>query len=402
MHHEDVEIRAARADEADEVLRVLCAAFRLPYEAARPIFYQDPFFDLSHKRVLRTQTCGIVSCLTVIPTRLRVGEAWVSLGGIAGVATHPTHQGCGYANQLIAATVSAMAEELHYPLSGLFALSQDLYRRSGWETASLFNRFAFSGSPADYPMTQGVIRSAGSETEPGWAAVRALHGATAAQVSGRCLRDDRRWHLVGTAPGREWLVYQTIGQEVSGYIAWERQGQRLHLLELRASTADACCGLLASLSRRAALDEQIEWSAAPAEVAALQCNGTWREIRQEPGLMLRLVDLPNALATVHAANFASILAQTGQSLTLRAQDTLRPENNVPVRLTAAGVTRGSDSDPNWISGDIAALSPLYLGLHPPSRACNEGQLQVSSPDALTLADQLFPPRAPFVPPLDQF
>ena len=384
------------------MLRVLCASFRLPFDAARPIFYDDPFFDLSHKRVLRTPALGIVSCLTVIPARLRVGGAWVSVGGIAGVATHPAHQGQGYASRLIAATVPSLAEELGYSVSGLFALSDSLYRRFGWEPASEAHRFSFSPASLTSFTAPGIVRPAGAETDPGWAAVRALHAATAAGKSGECWRDDRRWQLIAAASGREWSVYQTPGQIISGYAVWERHARGLHLLELRAPTEEAQRGLLAYLGHQLSPEERLEWTAAPGELAALGLEKNGLEAVSEPGLMLRLIDLPVALTALHANHFAPVLARTGRSLTLRICDSWCSINNAPVRLTAAGVMPGLDSDAAWIQGSIAALAPIYFGFLTPSDAATQGRLRVSSPDALALADQLFPHRTPFVPPLDQF
>ena len=59
--------RTARPAEAEAVLETLCAAFGLNADAARPIFYADPYYDLTHKRILVTPPAGIVSCLTVVP-----------------------------------------------------------------------------------------------------------------------------------------------------------------------------------------------------------------------------------------------------------------------------------------------------------------------------------------------
>src|ERR1700712_1270794 len=84
--------RAARAAETEAVLETLCAAFALNADAARPIFYADPYYDLTYKRVLLTPQAGIVSCLTIVPALIRVGGIPVPAGGIAGVATHPKYQ----------------------------------------------------------------------------------------------------------------------------------------------------------------------------------------------------------------------------------------------------------------------------------------------------------------------
>ena len=392
-----LEIRAARAEEADDTLRVLCAAFGLSFDAARPFFYRDPFFDLSHKRLLRTAEDGILSCLTVVPTQIRVGNAWVPLGGIAGMATRPDRQREGWGGRLLAATVPALADELGYPLSGLFPATEDFYRRFGWETASRTarwrgrcdalptcpeSRFARPLNPDDGAEREAIHR------------IAAMTGRT-----GTCERDPRRWQIIEAAPEREWLVYQAPGEPVTGYAAYEKSVEgaavTLHLRELRALTPTAPQGLIGHFARYPLPDAQMDW------LDRRRSVGAGRRY-SEPGMMLRLTDLTAALAAIHAANLAPVLGEEDRTLTVRARDPLRPANQCPVRLTAAGVESGTDTDPDWIAADIRDLAPLYLGHHTPSDVQARGRLRASSPAALALADQLFPPRAPFVAPLDQF
>ncbi len=393
-----MEIRAARADETDELLRVLCAAFGLPFDVARPIFYRDPFFDLSHKRLLWTPEDGIVSCLTVIPCRLRVGAAWVSLGGIAGVATQPPHRGRGHAGRLLEATVGALADELRYPVSGLFALSEGLYRRFGWETAT---RAARRSVPLALLPRLSAHTTARAATDADLPAIRTLHAASAEARTGGYLRDDRRWRLIGLAGNRECVVAGPP-TGITGYAYWERQADALHLLEM-VGPADARHALLGFLARAEGKPVTLDWTASPADWNALVLpNDAETNSAPEPGLMLRLTDLPAALAAVHEANLAPVLVSAGRTLTVRASDPLRPENARPVRLTPAGVMPGQDDDPNWITADIGTLAPIYLGFRTPSEAHEAGQLTASSPEALAVADTLFPRRDPFVSPLDQF
>jgi predicted acetyltransferase len=395
---DDVEIRAARPEEADDMLRVLCAAFGMPFDAARPIFYRDPFFDLSHKRLLRTPEDGIVSCLTVIPCHVRVGAAWVPLGGIAGVATQPSQQARGYAGRLLQATIGTLADELRYPLSGLFALSEERYRRLGWETSTQ----ASCRILAAIPRPPGVP-SARAATAADRASVRALHASHSGERTGDCLRDDRRWRLIEAA-ARECAVVGPPGG-VTGYAFWERRGDAVHLLEM-AGPVDARRGLMDFLGRGQGKIAALEWTAPPGEWRALGLSEAEPEGAVDcvppPGLMLRLTDAAAALEAVHGANLASVLAACGRTLTVRPADPVRRENNLPLRLTPAGVSAGRASDADWIAADVRALAPVYFGLRTPSQAREAGHLTASSPQALALADALFPPRHPFVAPLDQF
>ena len=398
-----VEIRAARPEEADEVLRVLCAAFGLSFDAARPIYYQDPYYLLSHKRLLRTPAHGIVSCLTVIPTQIRVGAAWVPMGGIAGMATRPDRQGQGWGSRLLAATVPAISAEMGYPLSGLFPAEEKFYRRIGWETASRATRW--HGRPGDLSTVKGIefVRPLDLSHSGDRAAVRALYQK--ADWTGACARDDRRWRIIGTPLlPREWIVYQVPGERIKGYGIYEESivddKRGLHLLELHGATPEARDTLMAFLAERATQCHTLEWTTSEAEVKAFGLGE--RGLDQETGMMLRLTDLTAALEAIHPANLAPVLAIGWRSLTVQASDTLLPQNERPVRLTPAGIRSGADTDTDWIAADIRSLAQIYFGYCTPTEAHRQGCLRASSPEALRLADELFPARSPFVAPLDKF
>jgi predicted acetyltransferase len=393
-----MEIRAIHAEETEEMLSVLCEAFALPLDAARPIFYADPFFDLSHKRLLRAGSDEIASCLTVIPSCLRVGAAWVPLGGIAGVATRPKLRDQGYASNLLAATVGALADELHYPVSGLFAHSEGMYRQLGWELTSYACRRSVPIAPLS-PMSH----QAHAATENDWERIHALHASRAGEHTGGCLRDERRWRIIEAAGSRECTVLKTPdGCDVIGYVFWERHEDVLHILELCAATQRVGEELLGFLRDHQSGADRLEWSVSASQWNACGFSQFAGTSVSEPGLMLRLTDLRAAFTHLHGPNLAPILAATNSSLTLRAADPLRADNNCPWRLTPHGVTPGQATDMNWIAGDIRAFASIYLGSHTPSEHHALGDLTASSSTALALADRLFPLRDPFISPLDQF
>ena len=188
------------------------------------------------------------------------------------------------------------------------------------------------------------------------------------------------------------------GGSITGYCIWDRQ-DALHLLELIASTDDAQRGLLGFLARQP--DALIEWSASPTLLTEFGLPG--QGLPPEPGVMLRIVDLEAALSALHSAHYAPMLAKHDTSLTLHAADSLCPQNTRPLRLTADGIVPGAVSDSEWLRADIRVVGPSLLrGLVLPSEAAAENLLVASSPQTLRLAGHLFPLRAPYVAPLDQF
>src|SRR5579883_1495203 len=87
-------VRALREREIEAHFLLMCAAFGLDENLARPIYFTDPFFDLSHKRVLVDSASeALLSCVTVVPAAIRVaGGATVRMAGLAGVGTRPEEQ----------------------------------------------------------------------------------------------------------------------------------------------------------------------------------------------------------------------------------------------------------------------------------------------------------------------
>lgn len=384
--------RAARPAEAEAVLETLCAAFNLSADAARPIFYADPYYDLTHKRVLLTPQAGVVSCLTVVPALLQIGGVPVRAGGIAGVATRPEYRRRGYAAALLQSTVPALWDELGYPLSLLHPLSAPFYRHFGWETAS--RTLHWSAVPSSLPRYSEAA-SVRPVTTSDWPAIRRIQADLTRTETGASVRDARRWSLIGLpVPGREVFVFEE-GGEVLGYLVWERR-ETLFLLEMHGRTPASRRGLVGWLARQP--QPTVEWPSAP---TLLECFGLPLSGPSEPDVMLRIVDLAAALAAVHPALYAPVLASGGRTLTIRATDTIRPANARPLRLTPGGVVSSTAHDPSWLRADIRILAQFYLGYRIPSDANASGLVTCDSPQTLALADLLFPARAPYVAPLDQ-
>ncbi len=386
-------VRAARPEDAEAVLEVLCLAFGLDTNAARPIFYGDPYYDLSLKRVLSLPGAGLVSCLTIVPTLLRIGGAVVPAAGVAGVATRPAFQRRGAAAALLAATVPALYAELGFPVALLHPVSAPFYRRLGWEYASRHVRWLSAPSSLPQYAEADCVRPA---SDADWPAIYRLHDAETRTETGSFARDIRRWQLARLpVPGRETFVYEQQG-EIRGYGISERHDV-LHLLELVGATEDARRGLVGFLARLP--DALIEWSASPALLDRFGLS--WAGLRLDPGVMLRIVNLEAALSSLHPAHLAPVLAEAGAALTLQADDDC-PQNTRPLRLTADGIFPADSRDSPWLRADIRTLARLYLGDLLPSEAAAEDTITVDCPQTLLLADRLFPQREPYVAPLDQF
>lgn len=386
-------VRAARSEEAEAVLETLCLAFGLDQAAARPLFYADPYYDLSGKRVLALPGVGVVSCLTLVPSQLRIGGAVVPAAGVAGVATRPAFQCRGYAASLLAETVPALRSE-GFAVSLLHPVSAPFYQELGWEYAS--RQVRWMSAPASLPdcAEADSVRPAQSGD---WPAIEALHDTLTRTGTGSFQRDPRRWQLIQMpVPGREAFVYAHQGY-ITGYCLWDRHDV-LHLLEMAGSTEDARRGMVGFLARQP--DALVEWAASPSLLD--QFGLPWAGLTPEPGVMLRIIDLEAALSLLHPVYFAPVLTALGTTLAIHAADALCPQNTRPLCLMADSVTPATTSDGPWLQADIRVMARLYFGDLLPSKAAAENLLTVDSPQTLHVADCLFPRREPYVAPLDQF
>lgn len=126
-----MEIRAAEADERNEIVDLISAVF---VEKCRPRYasqhYQDSTYDLDQSRVCVVDG-KIVSYVRVSDRSMYIGEAVVKLGGIGMVVTSPKYRGRGYASALLRDAVAYM-EAQSYDLGLLFTTIQPFYMPLGW------------------------------------------------------------------------------------------------------------------------------------------------------------------------------------------------------------------------------------------------------------------------------
>lgn len=126
-----MEIRAAKAQERDEIVDLISAVF---VEKCRPRYasqhYHDPTYELDQSRVCIVDG-KIVSYVRVSDRSMYIGESVVKLGGIGMVVTSPEYRGRGYASALLRDAIAYM-EAQNYDLSLLFTTIQPFYMPLGW------------------------------------------------------------------------------------------------------------------------------------------------------------------------------------------------------------------------------------------------------------------------------
>jgi predicted acetyltransferase len=402
------EIRTPRPEEMDDVLGVMCEAFQLPFATARKLFYKDPYFDASNKRVLIED--GIVaSCLSIIPARMWFGEALVDVAGIANVATLQAHRGRGCASCLLTDTISLLKDR-GFGVAALLPYSYDFYRPFGWEIGGVQYRVRTHVSLIRPFIEIRFVRPAVPSDQ---AEVADLYAFNSLHQTGRCERNEKRWsHLFDHV--RFKAVFKR--SELEGYAFYELENatggpKKLSILELVARNLSAQRGLLSFLASRHTDIQEIELTGSWTDVeksglsmhacASGQVGTTMETL---PGPMFRIIDLQKLMIALKP-NFtgfsgSAIFAIDDQILTPLSLQAVAIEGNgetIEIRVANAG-----EGLRQRISGSVGAWSTVMCGHFSLSDAVSQNLLHPSTKSCAEAAAPLFPRRHPFIPPLDHF
>lgn len=419
---ECMEASAVRQEELDSLLRLMCGVFDMDFDAAHPIFYSDPYFEIENKRVLRVDS-EIVSCLTLVERECWLGQSVLKIAGIAGVATRPELQRRGYAGRLLADTLSVYKNR-GYPLSALFPYSPDYYRKFGWEIAGEIPRSCVS--PLSLPRSSETrfIRLADEGDLPELAR---LYDDTASGQAFHCLRDEKRWRYLFTyVQGK--VVYAPDANRVEGYLFYDYQpvsdpsgsdapgktsAHSLRVLEIAVESERAKRGLIGHLARQT-LVSSIEFMAPRAQLLRFGFTPTPRDVSttmgtgtaSETAFMARILDW-NGLIQGLLQNWKGFEGEIGLIL----HDPLLSSSAEAILVSGDGREATANRVyweqtrslcPDYLEGDVRGWSPVAVGHVTPQQACQTGTLKPSTQKALHLASQLFPERSPFLPTADHF
>ncbi len=400
-----IEIRQAREDELDDMLGCMTAAFGVPKEAWADGFYNGLYNDIRWKRVVVVDG-KVVSCLVFIPREIYLGGTTVPMGGIAGVATLPEERKHGYAAMLMENSVHAL-RGLGFATSGLYPFSFRYYRKFGWEFAGHWMKLYIKPELLPAYREAANVRPYAESDLP---ALMRLYEEHFSSMSGPFVRDERHWqrHIMDRAG--EASVYDRDGVQgyLLGHLGEEEDEKRYWAHELVASTQEARRGLVGYLAQRAG---EVQRVVVPSCRHNLESLGLltprthWEDgydprsvIKVTPGFMFRIIDLKDAMKAL-----VQRIDHVDGDLTLMMDDQIGTWNSAPVTIRGEGTPEivGGNSA-NFLKADVRILSQIYIGFLSPTDAYSQGLIEVSGPEALRIAEQLFPQSEPFVPFLDEY
>ncbi len=388
--------------EVDQFVNMVGQAFRgSPEQAAR----RRPHTRIEELRGLFVDG-EMRATLRLIDMPLWFGAATVPSGGLSGVATPPEYRRQGYIGRLLRATLTEIRDR-GWPLSPLYPFSFPFYKRYGWEHVT--DNHTYTLPVERLPRTKdsgtwhAVTRSTdfnsdpetGGVTEEDLAALMSIYDAWVVGRNGPMNRDARWWRNNKLAVGRDkrpdaYLWRDATGQPRAYVIysfaplshEWDR---RLEVWNWAALDAPAFLALLQFLRQHDSQAREVRITVPEATRFLALFDDPEFKVEVEAGLMLRLVDVPAALA---ARRYPPAVQA---SLTLAVSDPLLAWNTGTFTLTAEGgtATAGPSTTAPGLSLDVRTLARLYSGYLTPAEAAALDLVTVHNPAALAAATALF-------------
>ncbi|MEP0767464.1 MAG: GNAT family N-acetyltransferase [Fimbriimonadia bacterium] len=334
------------------VLELICKAFDVDRQAAEPIFFADPFFDLSHKWLLFDGEQP-VSTATVVPLEMQMGGWYMRCAGIAGVATDPSQQGKGYASRLLRDLLVALPE-MGYVAAALVPNRRPIYERLG---------FVMVGERIRARLTPPIRGIGGPARWASWedadllARLYRLHGG---HRLGALRRGEERWHYVLWQNPRIAL----FGDPPAGYAVLSEEPGALVVKEVMPPAPYALPPSLLdhqTISITGRVEDLDGWIAAG--------YGLIEPPVYEDHFMARILDLPEVIRCLARL-------RPEMSNVVAAADDIIPRNSISLRFSEGTVMQSDSAAEQVPIGNLtralfcgAENDPIRsLGLFPPRRS----------------------------------
>ncbi len=335
--------------------------------------------------------------LELIPLRMRAGLGDLVAAGLGSVASAPATRRRGD----VAALLRHTAAELRatgVPLAVLYPFKRSFYNRYGW--ATFYERRCYSGSPSLFAHFR---RAPGRFTPAGEEEIAELDRIYSGALRGRfgpLVRDEHWW--------QQRLLHDGQGRPRHAYIWRDEQGRGRSYLIYRI--ADEATGRCFESREMVALDPLARGQLfvfvaghqdqvanvrfrAPADAPVNLLFPDPLECLIEPQFMLRLLDVPAALA---AYSFPPSL---GGQLSLAVEDAWLEENRGVFELEwhegRCQVRRLPAGTPANLHCDVRVLTQIYSRYLRPRTAAAFGLLEAPGREALARFEAAFAGLAPF-------
>lgn len=375
----------ADGSEADALIEILVESFRFNRE------FMTKWRALVGEENLRVVRGGprITAGLGILDVGQWFGGKLLPMGAIVAVGVAPDVRGSGVGKAMMAEVI----RELHgrgVVLSALYASTQRLYRSVGYEQAG--SAFRYSAPARAFPADERTLPAHRVDLDH-LDTVKALRRAFGRTVNGFLRRNETMWQYTVRPIGAEALAY-TVGpaSQPEGLIIFRQiPGERGFDLELKdffATTPRGWGRLCTFIADHRSLADRVFWDGPPVDPRLLLLSEQDFRVEKLERFMLRIVDVPAALA---GRGYPSHLTET---LALTVDDPLIPENSGAFTLRIEGgegaVERGGNGG---LRVGVRTLAPLFSGLFSATVLAGLGRI-TGSDDAVATADRIFRGPAP--------
>ncbi len=353
----------------------------------------ESFFERIGRENLRIIRQGqqIVGGLAII----QMGQWWggqsVPMAGIASVGIAPEYRGSHAALTLMQHTVKELYDR-GVPISVLYAATQHLYRKAGYEQAGTACGWKISTGDIQVKDKPLAIASVKCEQE----ILQKMYNQQVALNNGNLDRPTAIWKY-WTHPDDKQLLYTYIFGTVDqpqGYIIFsqEKAGDDSFLLvrDWVVLTPEAAKTFWAFLASHRTQMDEIHWKGSSCDIMTLLLPEQNVETRFVERWLLRVIDVQKAL-------LMRGYPQGTAELHLEVQDDLIAANNGKFILSVANgrgeVTKGGKGE---LKIDVRSLAPLYTGLFTPQQLQLAGKLEATE-TSIAAATQIFAGTSPWMP-----
>ena len=378
-------------DEEVRLRDILCQSFRLPTD------YWDSYvrrIGRANFRILR-RAGRLVGGLAIYRMGQWFGGRCLDDAGIAAVGIAPEDRSAGAAAHLMASTLAELYEQ-GVAISALYASTQRLYRKVGYEQAG--SRYQYQLPLASIGLKERSVplhRIDGVEHDAYHEPARARARIT----NGNLERSAGMWERIVTYPYRDKTVYRyLIGEpdRPEGYLFFYQDAEKpgpyhLYVRDMVALTPLAARSLWTFLSDHRSVAKTVVWHGPAVEPLLMLPTEQEAEVVSHERWMLRVVDVRKAFR-----ERGYPLGIEGE-IHFDVEDDVVPANNARFILTVAD---GSGEVRDGGSGDlkthVRGVSTLFSGFISPAQLRATGQIEASD-RAVAAATSIFAGPAPWMP-----
>ncbi len=375
-----------RANEIDELNGVLEQALAFPVGSMAG---WTEAIGHAQMRVVR-RAGRPVAGIGIIPMGHYFGGRSIPAGGITAVGVAPDQRGTGVGRWMLEQTL----QELHaqgLPIATLYPATTAFYRRTGFERAA--QRLIY-----EVPLAEMNLRDYQLEAAPAgpdeYATIKQLYAQQAAHSAGFIDRPEFYWQQI-LEPKKK-IAYRFIVRRAGvpeGYVIFSHAtwGEPLHAHDIVALTPAAGRRLLTLLADHRSMIEKLHIPGGPNDTLLFQLAEQHQKLKQSLDLMLRIVDVPAALA---ARGYPAGLTA---ELHFDLRDELLPANSGRFVLrVAGGQGQAEPGGAGHMRLHIRDLAALYTGYLSPHQLLQAGTLDAPAAE-LARAGLVFAGPHPWLP-----